>query len=49
MGTIRHNMCNASLTVKKGSVPQLENNQVLGKLENENVNQSAQQDPPTIA
>ena len=37
MGTLRENMCNGSLTIKKGSVPQLENNQVLGKLDNENV------------
>eukprot|EP01063_Lacrimia_lanifica_P011123 TRINITY_DN17909_c0_g1_i2.p1 TRINITY_DN17909_c0_g1~~TRINITY_DN17909_c0_g1_i2.p1 ORF type:complete len:278 (+),score=104.68 TRINITY_DN17909_c0_g1_i2:64-897(+) len=37
MGAIRENMCNGSLTVKKGCVPQLENNQVLGKLDNENV------------
>eukprot|EP01060_Flectonema_neradi_P023277 TRINITY_DN31496_c0_g1_i1.p1 TRINITY_DN31496_c0_g1~~TRINITY_DN31496_c0_g1_i1.p1 ORF type:complete len:301 (+),score=52.83 TRINITY_DN31496_c0_g1_i1:59-904(+) len=37
MGTLRDNMCNGSLTVKKGSVPQMENNQILGKVDNENV------------
>eukprot|EP01061_Rhynchopus_euleeides_P009348 TRINITY_DN18517_c0_g1_i2.p1 TRINITY_DN18517_c0_g1~~TRINITY_DN18517_c0_g1_i2.p1 ORF type:complete len:290 (+),score=59.25 TRINITY_DN18517_c0_g1_i2:91-960(+) len=46
MGTIRNNMCNGSLTVKKGSVPQLENNQVLGKLDNENVQH---QEVPALA
>ena len=49
MGTIRGNMCNGSLAVKKGSIPQLENNQVLGKLDNENISAQPQGDPTTFA
>eukprot|EP00754_Rhynchopus_humris_P041679 Rhum_TRINITY_DN2521_c0_g2::Rhum_TRINITY_DN2521_c0_g2_i1::g.7453::m.7453 len=49
MGTIRGNMCNGSLAVKKGSIPQLENNQVLGKLDNENISAQPQGDPATFA
>ncbi|KAJ9469346.1 F-box protein dre-1 [Diplonema papillatum] len=36
MGNIRGNMCNGSFAIKKGALPQLDSNQVLGKFENEN-------------